>query len=490
MKILVLGLDGADPELLLNDERLVNIRGLMEAGCHGRLESIIPPITVPAWICMATSRDPGSLGVYGFRDRADRSYTKMSMVESRTVGDLTLWDQIAREGKRTVLVGVPPGFPARKLNGVTVGCFLTPDPAKNTYTHPPRVADTIRDLVGSYAVDVHGFRDRDKGRILGDIQAMNRQQFTVFRHFLANEEWDYAQIVAIGLDRLQHAFWSDHDPAHHRHDPGSPHKNAIRDFYRELDDEVGRTLDLIDDDTIVLVVSDHGAQRLDGGFAVNQWLYDQGLLALDQYPKEVTPFGKLPVSWGRTIAWSEGGYYSRVYLNVQGREPDGVVDPQDYEMVRDDLIARFEGITDPPGRPIGTQVFKPEAIYREVRGAAPPDLIVHFGGLAWRASGGIGYPSLHIFEDETGADDSNHAQHGSFVLVAPGNPLVGEVEGVRLLDVAPTLLDLGGYDIPPSMQGRSLVAGLERPTVEAGLSDDEDDAEAVRSRLSGLGYLS
>ena len=488
MKILVIGLDGADPELLLGDDRLTNIRGLMEAGCYGRLESIIPPITVPAWICMATSRDPGSLGVYGFRDRADRSYDKMAMVESRTVGDLTVWDQIAREGKRTILVGVPPGFPARKLNGATVGCFLTPDPAKNIYTHPASLATTISELVGPYPVDVHGFRDRDKARILDDIQTMNRKQFTVFRHFLAEQDWDYAQLVAIGLDRLQHAFWSDHDPAHHRHDPNSPFKSAIRDFYRELDDEVGRTLDAIDDETIVLVVSDHGARRLDGGFAVNQWLVEQGLLVLNNYPTTLTPFSKLDINWDQTVAWSEGGYYSRVYLNVQGRESRGAVAAADYHAVRNDLKVRFEAITDATGQPMGTQVFEPEAIYREVRGIAP-DLIVHFGGLSWRASGGVGYPSLHIFEDETGADDSNHAQHGSFALVAPGNPLTGAVDGARLLDIAPTLLDLGGYDIPPSMQGRSLVAGLDRPAVglEAG---DEDDDETVRSRLSGLGYLS
>jgi len=489
MKILVIGLDGADPELLLGDERLTNIRGLMEAGCYGRLESIIPPITVPAWICMATSRDPGSLGIYGFRDRADRSYDKLAMVESRTVGDLTVWDQIAREGKRTILVGVPPGFPARKLNGATVGCFLTPNPAKNTYTHPPSLAGTIRDLVGAYPVDVHGFRDRDKARILDDIRAMNQKQFTVFRHLLDDQEWDYAQIVAIGLDRLQHAFWSDHDPEHHRHQAGSPFRSAIRDFYRELDDEVGRVLDGISDDTIVLVVSDHGARRLDGGFAVNQWLVEQGLLTLNQYPDQLTPFGKLDVDWGRTIAWSEGGYYSRVYLNVRGREPVGAVDPADYESIRDDLQARFEAITDPADRSIGTQVFKPDQIYREVCGVAP-DLIVHFGGLSWRASGGVGYPRLHIFEDETGADDSNHAQHGSFVLVAPGNPLTGEVEGAKLLDIAPTLLDLGGYAIPPSMQGRSLIAGLDRSADTFGSEPTDEDDDTVRDRLSGLGYLS
>ena len=70
MKILVIGLDGAAPEILLEDDRLANIRCLMEAGAFGRLESIVPPITVPAWLCMSTSRDPGSLGVYGFRNRA------------------------------------------------------------------------------------------------------------------------------------------------------------------------------------------------------------------------------------------------------------------------------------------------------------------------------------------------------------------------------------------------------------------------------------
>ena len=73
MKTLVIGLDGAVPDILFGDERLENLRRLMDAGGYGRLESIVPPITVPAWMCMATSQDPGSLGVYGFRNRVDHS---------------------------------------------------------------------------------------------------------------------------------------------------------------------------------------------------------------------------------------------------------------------------------------------------------------------------------------------------------------------------------------------------------------------------------
>ncbi len=111
MKILVLGLDCAAPELLLGYEDLPNIRRLMEVGCYGRLESVIPPITVPAWMCLATSQDPGSLGVYGFRNRTDHSYSGLGIASSRSITEPAIWDHIAREGKRSIIVGVPPGIP-------------------------------------------------------------------------------------------------------------------------------------------------------------------------------------------------------------------------------------------------------------------------------------------------------------------------------------------------------------------------------------------
>ena len=88
MKTLVVGLDCAAPELLFGDERLSNFRRLMEMGCYGRLESIIPPITVPAWMCMATSQDPGSLGVYGFRNRIDHTYKGLGIVNSRSISGM------------------------------------------------------------------------------------------------------------------------------------------------------------------------------------------------------------------------------------------------------------------------------------------------------------------------------------------------------------------------------------------------------------------
>jgi predicted AlkP superfamily phosphohydrolase/phosphomutase len=484
MRILVVGLDCAAPEILLRDESLVNFRRLMTVGCHGHIASVIPPITVPAWMCLSTSQDPGSLGVYGFRNRADRSYAGLKLVNSASVRELAVWDQVGREGKRAVVIGVPPNYPPRKVNGVSVGCFLTPDPARDVFTHPAGVGDEIRRLVGDYPVDVKDFRTSDKDRLLADICAMSRKHFAVVRHFLRSAAWDYFQFVEIGLDRIQHGFWKDHDPEHRRHDPDSPYRHVIRDYYRYLDEEVGRLLELLDEETAVLIVSDHGARRLDGGFCVNEWLVRAGLLALHEYPRAVTPFDRLAVDWARTTAWGEGGYYARVFLNVRGREPQGTIDPADYEKVRDDLKARLEATAGEQGRPLGTRAFKPEEIYRAVRGVAP-DLLVHFGDLAWRAVGGVGYPNLHVHENDTGPDDCNHAMFGAFILAAPGTSLRGEMEGLSLLDVGPTLLELGGYDVPPSMQGRSRLPG----PLAGGPPPGRDAEETLRERLRGLGYL-
>jgi predicted AlkP superfamily phosphohydrolase/phosphomutase len=123
-----------------------------------------------------------------------------------------------------------------------------------------------------------------------------------------------------------------------------------------------------------------------------------------------------------------------------------------------------------------------------VRNVAP-DLIVHFGDLYWRSIGGVGYGTVHVQENDTGPDDCNHAQHGGFILAAPGLSVEGEIEGLHLLDLAPTLLELGGYDLPDSMQGRSLLSG-QGLAAAAGIGLSTAGEAIIRERLRGLGYIS
>jgi predicted AlkP superfamily phosphohydrolase/phosphomutase len=486
MKICVIGLDCCAPDVVFNDERLVNIRRLMDLGLYGRLESVVPPITVPAWMCMTTSQDPGSLGVYGFRNRTDYSYEKLAFANSNSIKSHAIWDQLAREGKKSIIVGLPPNFPPRRINGISVGCFLTPDTTKDEFTYPPNIKTKINELVGEYPVDVKNFRTDRKDWLRDEIFAMSRKQWQVVKWLLKEQEWDYFHYVDIGLDRVHHGFWNYFDKKHVQYEPGNPYESVIPDYYLWLDEQIGSVMEMLDEETILLVVSDHGAQRLDGGIAVNEWLIKEGLLVLDEYPKEVTPFNKLKVNWAKTKAWSEGGYYARVFFNMQGREPQGVIPADQYAAFQDEMKAKFEAMLDDKGQPLNSLVFKPKELYQSVRNVAP-DLIVHFGGLYWRSLGTVGYPDIHVQENDTGPDACNHAQFGMFLLAAANNPLSGEYQGARLLDIAPTLLDLAGYEIPESMQGRSLVAGMEKRS--PGDGSDAESQQIIHDRLAGLGYV-
>ncbi len=458
-KVLVIGMDCMTPQLVFERWRdeLPNLRRLMEQGLWGELESTIPPITVPAWSCMMSSKDPGVLGFYGFRNRADYSYDRMSIATSKDVKEDRVWDILSRDAKQVILVGVPQTYPPSPVYGQMVTSFLTPS-TKSPYTYPPELRAEVEGLVGDYVLDVQGFRTEDKERLLKQIYEMTDQHFALVKHLLKTKPWRFGMYVEMGPDRIHHGFWKHFDAQHPKHIPGSPFQNAILDYYRHIDKQIGELLALLDDDTIVLVVSDHGAKKMDGGICINEWLLREGYLVLRDrlrlpQPGSVVPLAKVEIDWSKTRAWGAGGYYGRVFLNVQGREPQGMIPPEASHQVRDELAVGLAGITDPHGKRLDTRVYKPDEVYRECRGIAP-DLIVHFGDLAWRSVGSLGHNSIYTFENDIGPDDANHAQHGVFILYDPRRSVGRKVEGLNVLDVAPTILDLFGLPVPRDMQGK------------------------------------
>ncbi|MBI3989354.1 MAG: alkaline phosphatase family protein [candidate division NC10 bacterium] len=456
MRVAVIGLDCAAPQLVFERWRdeLPTLKQLMEAGCYGRLESTHPPITVPAWACMMSGRDPGEFGIYGFRNRKDYSYDGYTLASASAINQDLVWDLLGRAGKKVILLGVPPSYPPKPVNGIRVGCFLTPS-TERPYTYPPEVKAEVERAAGGYVFDVEGFRTDDKEALLQRIYTKTRKHFAVARHFLKTKPWDFFMMVEMGVDRIHHGFWKYMDPEHPKYEPGNPHEQAIRDYYRYLDQEVGEVLSLLPEDTVVFVVSDHGARKMDGGICFNEWLIQKGYLTLERYPDQQTPIDKALIDWSRTKAWGDGGYYGRLFLNVKGREPQGTIAPKDYEKVRSDLIAEIEAIEDPNGRNIGSKAYRPEDLYRECRGI-PPDLIVYFGNLDWRSVGAVGLQSMYTFENDTGPDDANHDWHGIFMMRSPQgvNQPRGELQGLRLFDMAPTILKLFGLEPPSGMIGR------------------------------------
>jgi predicted AlkP superfamily phosphohydrolase/phosphomutase len=460
-RVAVIGLDCGTPQLMFRDlaGELPNIHKLIAGGMHGDLASITPPITVPAWACAMTGKTPGQLGIYGFRNRKDTTYNGMSITHAGSIKEPAVWDDLGRRGLRSCLVGVPPGFPPPKeFPGWRVGCFLTP-PSAERFAYPQELETEIEEELGGkgqYIFDIPNFREQGMDFVLQQVFKMTERRFQVARRLASTKPWDYFMLVEMGPDRLHHVFWQYYDPRHPLYREGNKYETAFRDYYRYLDGEVGSLLEVLPDDAITIVMSDHGARPMMGGVCFNDWLHQEGYLAFSETVTGVTSIAKAPIDWDRTVAWGDGGYYGRLFVNVKGREPRGTVEPADYEATRDELVAKLEAMPGPDGERLGTKVFKPQDVYPEVRGIAP-DLIVYFGDLEWRSVGAVGNEKVFTLENDTGPDGANHDRNGVFVMHgAPGQP-TGRVDGLNLIDVGPSILSLYGIEAPAGAAGRSFL---------------------------------
>jgi len=452
MKVFVIGLDCAPPKIVFEQCRhlLPNLSKLMAAGCYAPLLSSDPPITVPAWMCMLTGKDSGELGFYGFRNRKDYSYNSLVFANSLAVKEPTVWDLLSAAGKKSILVGVPQTYPPKPLNGLVVTDILTPS-KESQWTYPASLQAEVEAVTGGYSFDVKEFRTPDKEYLLEQVFLMTEKRFKLARHLAVTKPWDFFMLVEMGPDRLQHGFWRYFDPTHRLFTPNNKYQRVIAEYYQFLDTKIGQLLAVLPKDSIVLVVSDHGAKAMAGGVCINDWLRQEGYLKLKSEPKESQKLDLALVDWQQTVAWGEGGYYSRIFLNVKDREPEGLVAPSNYQEVRLELKEKLEKMLDHQGQPLNNKVLLPEEIYKATKNI-PPDLMVYFGDLNWRSVGTVGNSSIYVFENDTGPDDANHDYWGIFIAsYLDGRKLPWQQkEYYSIYDVMP-LLTKTVYSVSPDL---------------------------------------
>ncbi|MCE4603655.1 MAG: alkaline phosphatase family protein [Aeropyrum sp.] len=427
-RLFVLGLDSV-PYRFVEE-------GLLELGDFRfyELRSTNPPITVPAWAVMMTGKTAGELGVYGFRHRKPGSAESSYVVTSRSVSEPWPWDVLGSRGLRSIVVGVPPSFPPRPLKGLMVSCFLTPDRSK-PYTWPSTLKREVESVSGGYVFDVK-YRSDDKESIKRGLWSLAERQFRVVKRLLTTRKWDFAMYMHIGTDRVHHAFWKFFDKEHPRYPgEGNPFEDVIPEYYSLVSNLAQDLIESLPRDTRVLIVSDHGAKAMKGGFAINQWLIEEGYLKLKGEPRKPgTELTTGMIDWERTIAWAWGGYYSRVFINLKGREPEGIVEKEEYEDVVKQLKRDIEKIRGPDGEAWENTALTPHEIYPAVKGDAP-DLMVYLDNLSWRPAGTLGWPSLYLEENDRGPDDAVHDWTG----IIGGDPEVlglgrpESIEGVSSL---------------------------------------------------------
>jgi predicted AlkP superfamily phosphohydrolase/phosphomutase len=448
---MLIGLDCVPPSLAFERYRglMPCLTALRERGAWARLRSTTPPITVPAWTSMVSGRDPGELGLYGFRARPAGSY-ELRMVNSADVRCERVWDILARHDKRSSLLFVPPSYPPFSVHGELVSCFLTPETAVE-YSYPARLAGELAVRFGAYLPDVKVRADGGEA-LLRELCDMTRQHFAMARHVWSTREPDFLMQVEIGPDRLHHAFFAELDPTHPRHDAHAPLCDAGERYYALLDRELSELVALADDETAIVLASDHGARPMRGCFLVNQWLIEQGLLKLKSTPPESRPLSPALVDWSRTRVWAEGGYYARVFLNVCGREAEGCVPVHEAAALREQVRAALTSVRGPDGEAWQNRVETPETLYRARRGDAP-DLLALFDDLNVRALSNVGAASCYAERDPRGGDAANHDYDGILVLAGPGITARGDLGACEIQDVGVSVLSLFGIEAPRDWLG-------------------------------------
>ncbi len=274
-----------------------------------------------------------------------------------------------------------------------------------------------------------------------------------------------------GTDRIQHTFWRELDSAHpaHRGQYRKPERKAIEELYERMDVLAGKTMAQCDDeDTVLMVISDHGFNVFRYGVDLNRWLEENGYLTLKDGPRDQKYLAA--IDWSRTRAFAIG--LSGIFLNLKGREAQGIVDPgAEASQLRDEIASKLGNLMDAArGQPAVKQVYNSLKVFTGPFKADAPDLIVGYQR-GYRASWetAVGQVTEQVFHDNVKAWSGDHCIDPSLV---PGvlfcNRRVTALEP-RLMDIGPTVLDMFGVAVPAHMDGVPLaVADMNAAEADGG----------------------
>jgi predicted AlkP superfamily phosphohydrolase/phosphomutase len=543
VRVVILGLDGATWDLLLpmiERGKMKNLEQAMEMGSWGVLDSTMPPVSPVAWTSLTTGKTPGKHGILGFtQEREGRPIP----VDSTMVDSPALWDILGQYGKTTIVAGVPVTYPPRRINGCMVTGMLTPSKASE-YTYPAQLKDEIAGLVGNYNPNPFEKSGRATEH-LDEILSWTKRDERVIEHLIDRSDWDLMMNIVRAPDLVQHWFYDVLDTA----DPEDENQETkdylplLVDIYDSCDQVIGNRLRLLDGETLLLIVSDHGFGPATHWFAVNRFLTEIGLLALEDtgtFSKwvkdklDLSLLAKLdflglryrlantralavgmiadralspaPIDWVKTKAYCSSADGLSIRVNLAGREPHGLVQPgEEYEQVRQTLRSQLEALRDPvTGGPLVAHVHFREEIYEGPHLAEVPDVLFSLGKAPvvprpWLSPTRVFQPIW------THGWTGDHRPEGILVAVGPQVRKGAKIEAQSIVDVAPTALATMGLAIPDDMDGapmEELFEGRLAPSAHSQPSQVPDSApptsspayseheeQEILERLRHLGYI-
>lgn len=560
-RVLVIGLDGATWQLLdplLKSNRLATLNRILSNGTRSTLRSCIQPSSEQAWSAFATGKQNGKFGLFGFYQRAANSYG-LEYINASHRRAPTLWRLLSDRGKRCLVLNVPLTWPVEPVNGALVSGLMTPG-LHSRFTFPEELRAKLLKELGEYIIDVDIERGESENTSLAQLVSRVRRMSelqTQAALWLMNEipDWDFTMLVYRAPDILCHKFWRYQDPSHplYRQDEADRWGRVIADAFGYLDTLMSNLLDkAADERTTVLALSDHGFGPLTHAVYLNDYFSQQGLLAYHEHSRQALgpalragvrqlnnpvinavkqrAFEWMPqlkgslhysmaygnIDWSRTRAYAVGTM-GNIYLNLRGREPQGLVEPLEYDRTRDRVIDAMHGLVDPEtNKGIFDAVYRREEIYNGPSVDSAPDVIglidgpYHVAAVDWRKAKASAGPerSERAVVQRVGSEmlfvSDTSGQHRMDGILAAGGagiaPGAQFTRPPRLIDLAPTILQLLGEPVPDDMDGQVLnemltasdSVGFTAASAFANAALDgysEEDAKAIEERLAGLGYL-
>lgn len=548
-RVLVIGLDGATWDVLnplMREGRMPNLKQLLGKSAQGVLMSSIPPVTAAAWTCFSTGKNPGKHGLVDFIYFPEHGY-RVTIANSTTREAATIWNILSERDMRVGVVSVPMTYPPEKVNGVMVTDMMTPN-ANVQYTYPPELKQELLDKVGPFVITPgEGENPSDPLAYLTQVRADVKSSADYALYLLKRERelnhagYDFFMYVFGVVDVLQHQFWYLLEA-----DPQSlvssqlEIRNKVLDIFTEVDRGVGEMYKSADENTLIVLMSDHGFGPMKGFMHVNNFLLERGYLVLKSgalsqlkrvlFRAGVTPqnvhltlkalkldlrrkfnrgraYGTLrrfflsfdDVDWTRTRAFALG-HIGQIYINLKGRQPSGIVSPgREYDELRDqirtDLLAlRLPSPLRPSpsgrgvggegadgGEPLIARVYNREELYQGPLLDNTPDLLLLPADFKYVAFGESEFASNRLVGPTLG-HTGHHRLEGVAALIGPNVQAGATLQNASLIDLAPTILYALGLPIPPDMDGRVL---SEAFTPDFQTAPSYDTAAAVRTDFGG-----
>ena len=523
-RVLLIGWDGADWRILdpmLEQGLLPNLQALIDRGSRGVLRSTTPNHSWAAWPSFLTGLEPSNHGVYDIFER-EIGQRRNLPVTYRSIKAPTMLADLTAAGATTVMTNLPLTFPPPQVEGkIVAGGVL---PKWRPFTHPEGLSRELEEAGAPFPINGMSwttFRNRPDPLIEEAVE-LTRARTRANLHLLDTTDWRFAALIYVATDRLQHCLDKFVAPDHPDYARLSKERLAgrLRDVYRLLDDSLGQILDRARHDDLVLFISDHGFQSCTRALHMDRVLEHLGFLRFSQASRAL--FG--PMQWGRmravarkvydklglhgrvslpqSVNWQRTLAYTSVRstgegvsLSVAGREPDGVVDPADFETVRDKVMDALDGFVDPAtGNKPFRRVLRREEVFTGRYAETAPDILLEPAPL---------YSLTHSRSMAEDADwlSGDHRPDGVIAAAGPRVNADALAEPALLVDMAPTIL--AALEVPSSVEhdGRALpalvgkeasvaaaqTAGSESGSGEEGL--DADEAAEVEEHLRGLGYL-